>query len=87
VNRTDVRGLIAKAGTAMLLATAGAVLLGAPMLVVFLLRPPHGVSARGGIGSDDPLESMTDALGSFPATHVQANGEHQAAHASSSNGS
>jgi hypothetical protein len=180
VKATDVRGLIAKTGTAMLLTTTGAVLLGAAMLVVFLLRPPllgwigfafvcaiviglasfaavisprlrvspqqraaapdadarllvvadehcgspglwqsidarlagavavhlvvpvrvshlhyltndeaseshdaedrvglavellrqHGVSVTGGIGSDDPLESMTDALGSFPATHV-----------------
>ena len=24
----------------------------------------------GGVGSDDPLESMTDGLGSFPATRV-----------------
>jgi hypothetical protein len=29
-----------------------------------------GVSVTGGVGSDDPLESMTDALGWFPATHV-----------------
>jgi hypothetical protein len=40
VQATDVRGLIAKTGTAMLLATTGAVLLGTAMLVVFLLRPP-----------------------------------------------
>ena len=26
--------------------------------------------ATGSVGSDKPLESMTDALGSFPATHV-----------------
>lgn len=38
-------------------------------LAVGLLRQ-HGVSVTGGIRSDDPLESMTDALGSFPATHV-----------------
>jgi hypothetical protein len=30
----------------------------------------RGVSVTGGVGSDDPLESMTDALGSFPATRV-----------------
>jgi hypothetical protein len=34
-----------------------------------LLRQ-RGVSVSGGVGSDDPLESMTDALGSFPATRV-----------------
>jgi hypothetical protein len=38
-------------------------------LAVELLRQ-HGVSTTGGVGSDDPLESMTDALASFPATHV-----------------
>jgi hypothetical protein len=38
-------------------------------LVVRLLRE-RGVSVTGGVGSDDPLESMTDALGSFPATRV-----------------
>jgi len=38
-------------------------------LAVGLLRQ-HGVSVTGGVGSDDPLESMTDALGSFPATHI-----------------
>jgi hypothetical protein len=38
-------------------------------LVVRLLRE-QGVSVTGGVGSDDPLESMTDALGSFPATRV-----------------
>jgi hypothetical protein len=38
-------------------------------LAVGLLRQ-HGVSVTGGIGSDDPLESMTDALGSFPATRI-----------------
>jgi hypothetical protein len=180
VKANVVRGLIAKTGTAMFLATTGAVLLGAAMLVVFVLRPPplgwvgfavvcaiviglassaavisprlrvsaqrpapaldaekrllvvadehcgspalwrsidarlagavavhlvvpvrvshlhyltndeqaesrdaddrvrlavellraHGVSTTGRVGSDDPLESMTDALASFPATHV-----------------
>jgi hypothetical protein len=30
----------------------------------------RGLSATGSVGSDKPLESMTDALGSFPATHV-----------------
>jgi hypothetical protein len=38
-------------------------------LAVRLLRR-RGVSVTGGVGSDDPLESMTDALGSFPATRV-----------------
>jgi hypothetical protein len=38
-------------------------------LAVGLLRQ-RGVSVTGGVGSDDPLESMTDALGSFPATRV-----------------
>jgi len=38
-------------------------------LAVGLLRQ-RGVLVTGGVGSDDPLESMTDALGSFPATRV-----------------
>jgi hypothetical protein len=38
-------------------------------MVVGLLRQ-RGVSVTGAVGSDDPLESMTDALGSFPATRV-----------------
>lgn len=38
-------------------------------LAIGLLRQ-RGVSVTGGVGSDDPLESMTDALGSFPATRV-----------------
>ena len=38
-------------------------------LAIELLRQ-RGVSVSGGVGSDDPLESMTDALGSFPATRV-----------------
>ena len=29
-----------------------------------------GVSTTGSVGTDKPLESMTDALGAFPATHV-----------------
>jgi hypothetical protein len=36
---------------------------------VGLLRQ-RGVSATGSVGSDKPLESMTDALGSFPANDV-----------------
>jgi GABA permease len=36
---------------------------------VGLLRQ-RGISATGSVGSDKPLESMTDALGSFPATQV-----------------
>jgi hypothetical protein len=36
---------------------------------VGLLRR-RGVPVTGSVGSDKPLESMTDALGSFPATHV-----------------
>jgi hypothetical protein len=38
-------------------------------LAIKLLRQ-RGVFVTGGVGSDDPLESMTDALGSFPATRV-----------------
>jgi hypothetical protein len=38
-------------------------------LAVGLLRE-RGVSVTGGVGSDDPLESMTDALASFPASRV-----------------
>jgi len=30
----------------------------------------RAVTATGSVGSDKPLESMTDALGFFPATHV-----------------
>ena len=36
---------------------------------VALLRE-RAAAATGSVGSDKPLESMTDALGSFPATHV-----------------
>jgi hypothetical protein len=38
-------------------------------LAVGLLRQ-RGVAVTGGTGSDDPLESMTDALAWFPATRV-----------------
>ena len=31
---------------------------------------PAAATVTGSVGSDKPLESMTDALGSFPATHV-----------------
>ena len=34
------------------------------------LLQQRGVSATGSVGTDKPLESMTDALGSFPATQV-----------------
>ena len=37
--------------------------------VVGLLQR-RGISTTGSVGSDKPLESMTDALGTFPATHV-----------------
>jgi hypothetical protein len=40
------------------------------MLTVVGLLQRRGVSATGSAGSDKPLESMTDALGFFPATHV-----------------
>jgi hypothetical protein len=30
----------------------------------------RGVSTTGSVGTDKPLESMTDALGFFPATRV-----------------
>lgn len=34
------------------------------------LLSQRGVSVTGGVGSDDPLESIADALTTFPATHV-----------------
>jgi hypothetical protein len=34
------------------------------------LLQQRAAAATGSVGSDKPLESMTDALGSFPATHV-----------------
>jgi hypothetical protein len=40
------------------------------MLAVVGLLQRRGVSTTGSVGSDKPLESMTDALGAFPATHV-----------------
>jgi hypothetical protein len=40
------------------------------MLIVVGLLERRGISATGSVGSDKPLESMTDALGAFPATHV-----------------
>jgi hypothetical protein len=40
------------------------------MLISVGLLQQHGVSTTGSVGSDKPLESMTDALGSFPATRV-----------------
>jgi hypothetical protein len=40
------------------------------MLNVVELLQRRGISAAGTVGSDKPLESMTDALGAFPATHV-----------------
>jgi hypothetical protein len=40
------------------------------MLITVRLLRGRGVSATGSVGSDKPLESMTDALGVFPATHV-----------------
>lgn len=40
------------------------------MLTVVGLLQRRGVPATGSVGSDKPLESMTDALGTFPGTHV-----------------
>jgi GABA permease len=40
------------------------------MVRVVELLQRRGISATGTVGSDKPLESMTDALGAFPATHV-----------------
>jgi hypothetical protein len=40
------------------------------MLIAVGLLQRRGISATGSVGSDKPLESMTDALGAFPATHV-----------------
>jgi hypothetical protein len=40
------------------------------MLITVRLLQRRGISATGSVGSDKPLESMTDALGVFPATHV-----------------
>jgi GABA permease len=40
------------------------------MLSAVELLQRLGISATGTVGSDKPLESMTDTLGAFPATHV-----------------
>jgi hypothetical protein len=40
------------------------------MLTTVGLLQRCGLSTTGSVGSDKPLESMTDALGSFAATHV-----------------
>jgi hypothetical protein len=40
------------------------------MLQTVGLLQQRAAVATGSVGSDKPLESMTDALGSFPATHV-----------------
>ena len=40
------------------------------MLTSVALLQRRGISTTGNVGSDKPLESMTDALGAFPATHV-----------------
>jgi hypothetical protein len=39
-------------------------------LIVAGLLQQREISVSGSVGSDKPLESMTDALGTFPATHV-----------------
>ena len=40
------------------------------MLITVALLQRREISTTGNVGSDKPLESMTDALGAFPATHV-----------------
>jgi hypothetical protein len=40
------------------------------MLAAVGLLQHRGISATGSVGTDKPLESMTDALGAFPATGV-----------------
>ena len=40
------------------------------MLITVGLLRQSGIRATGAVGSDKPLESMTDALAAFPATHV-----------------
>jgi hypothetical protein len=40
------------------------------MLITVGLLERRGISTTGTVGSDKPLESMTDALRAFPATHV-----------------
>jgi hypothetical protein len=40
------------------------------VLSVVELLQRRGISTTGTVGTDKPLESMSDALGAFPATHV-----------------
>jgi hypothetical protein len=40
------------------------------MQITVRLLQRRGISATGSVGSDKPLESMTDALAAFPATNV-----------------
>ena len=40
------------------------------MRITVALLQRRGISTTGNVGSDKPLESMIDALGAFPATHV-----------------
>jgi GABA permease len=40
------------------------------LLQIIGVLQQRAVAATGSVGSDKPLESMTDALGFFPATHV-----------------
>lgn len=40
------------------------------MLITVALLQRRGISTTGNVGSDKPLESMTDALATFPATRV-----------------
>ena len=40
------------------------------LLQIVDLLQQRAVAATGSVGTDKPLESMTDALGFFPATHV-----------------
>jgi hypothetical protein len=40
------------------------------MLIAVELLRGRGILATGAVGTDKPLESMTDALAAFPATHV-----------------
>ncbi|MGH3117061.1 MAG: hypothetical protein ACRDQ2_08105 [Gaiellales bacterium] len=40
------------------------------MLIAVGLLQRRGIATTGSVGTDKPLESMTDALGAFPATHV-----------------
>jgi hypothetical protein len=40
------------------------------MQITVALPQRRGISTTGTVGSDKPLESMTDTLGAFPATRV-----------------